>query len=147
MKKEKLFRLTEIPELVEGTIRPLMDRHSIFTFEGPLGAGKTTFIKEIMRACGVGDLVASPTFTYVNSYTNGKNKFFHHFDLYRITSIEEFLEMGFDEYFYKKNEWCFIEWPQVIRDLLHQEGVREKVFTINLQYVFDDQNVRRFIGL
>jgi tRNA threonylcarbamoyladenosine biosynthesis protein TsaE len=147
IKKEALFCLSDVPEIALQNIKSIMNDFSIFIFKGPLGAGKTTLIREILGACGVRDVITSPTFTYVNSYTNGKGERFHHFDLYRIGSIDEFFSMGFDEYFYIKNEWCFIEWPEVIMDLLCGEGVKERVYEVDLHYVEHDLTMRRFIGL
>ena len=146
IRKEALFGLRDIPRIVAQKIKPIVNDFSIFLFEGPLGAGKTTLIREILGSCLVREVITSPTFGYVNSYTNRKGECFHHFDLYRISSIDEFFSMGFDEYFYRKNEWCFIEWPEVIMDLLCIEGVRERVFEVDLYYVEHDVTMRRFMG-
>jgi tRNA threonylcarbamoyladenosine biosynthesis protein TsaE len=90
----------------------------IMTFDGPLGAGKTTLIQSILYAAGVTEPIVSPTFTYVNVYKNLLNQTFYHFDLYRIQSLEEFHMAGFDEYLYATNSWALIEWPDIIVPLL-----------------------------
>lgn len=91
---------------------------SIFTFEGMLGAGKTTLVKAFLKQVGVQEQVTSPTFTYVQIYTDGKGHTFYHFDLYRVATIEQFQMLGFDEYLYQPRSWALIEWPGVIRPLL-----------------------------
>ena len=96
-REETLFCLSDVPDMASKKIKSIMNDFSIFIFEGPLGTGKTTLIREILGACGVQEVITSPTFTYVNSYTNGKGERFHHFDLYRIGSIDEFFYMGFDQ--------------------------------------------------
>lgn len=101
-------------------LQKMMGSCKIFTFVGPLGAGKTTLIKELLSVCGVTQTVTSPTFTYMNVYDNEKNQLFYHFDLYRINSLDEFLAAGFDEYLYVPNSWAFIEWPAVIMPLLKE---------------------------
>jgi tRNA threonylcarbamoyladenosine biosynthesis protein TsaE len=94
------------------------------TFTGPLGAGKTTIIRELLRRSGVTGLITSPTFTYVNLYTNEQGQTFYHFDLYRIQTLDEFAHAGFDEYLYQPNSRCFIEWPAIIEPLLSSNVCR-----------------------
>ena len=101
-------------------LKKMMSSCKIFTFVGPLGAGKTTLIKELLSLCGVTQTVTSPTFTYMNVYDNAEDQLFYHFDLYRINSLDEFLAAGFDEYLYVPNSWAFIEWPAVIMPLLKE---------------------------
>ena len=66
---------------------------------GPDGAGKTTFTRALLRACGVTGRVRSPTFELVEDYEIGRALEFHHFDFYRFESPEEFDEAGFRELF------------------------------------------------
>jgi len=117
MIKEIIYSLQE-HSIVVDALKVLMQQVQIFSFSGPLGSGKTTTIKALLRSCGVTDVITSPTFTYVNIYENIRGERFYHFDLYRISSIEEFQSQGFDEYLYQPNSWAFIEWPEVIRPLL-----------------------------
>jgi len=105
-------------EMVIQELKKLMPIIQIFAFNGLLGAGKTTTIKALLRSCGVSDVITSPTFTYVNKYSNDQDEHFYHFDLYRIGSLEEFQAQGFDEYLYQPDSWAFIEWPDVIKPLL-----------------------------
>lgn len=91
-------------------------KHKVVLFEGELGAGKTSFIKVLVKEMGSSDVVSSPTFSIVNEYELPKAKVFH-FDLYRINSAEEALDFGIDEYLESGN-FCFIEWPEKITDFL-----------------------------
>ena len=99
-------------------IKGLMAEYAVFAFIGPLGAGKTTLIKSLLRECGVRGNVTSPTFTYMNEYVNEMGQKFYHFDLYRITNVQEFQAQGFDEYLFQHNSWAFVEWPEIINPLL-----------------------------
>jgi tRNA threonylcarbamoyladenosine biosynthesis protein TsaE len=115
--KKIIYSLDDHAMVIE-ELKKLMPTVQIFACVGPLGAGKTTTIKALLRSCGVTGVITSPTFTYVNEYTNDKHERFYHFDLYRIGSVEEFQAQGFDEYLYQPNSWAFIEWPEVIIPLL-----------------------------
>jgi len=140
------YGLDQIDQVAKEQIIPLMKKYSIFTFTGPLGAGKTTLIKSILRQAGVMGPVTSPTFSYVNSYhaanhaSNGITC--NHFDLYRISTVEEFINLGFDEYFAKKDNVNFIEWPSVIESLLNKPELRAKVCDIKIDYIPDDISSR-----
>lgn len=101
-------------------LHALLQNCSVMTFTGPLGAGKTTIVRQLLRMCGVTAPITSPTFTYVNVYENNKGQTFYHFDLYRIESLHDFIQAGFDEMLYQPNSWVFIEWPEIIMPLLKQ---------------------------
>ncbi|TPE40022.1 tRNA (adenosine(37)-N6)-threonylcarbamoyltransferase complex ATPase subunit type 1 TsaE [Pontibacter mangrovi] len=89
----------------------------VILFEGPMGAGKTTLIKELCRQLGVLENVSSPTFALVNEYEGEKGKLIYHFDFYRINHEREALDIGAPEYFESGN-LCLIEWPSMIPSLL-----------------------------
>lgn len=89
----------------------------IVAFEGEMGAGKTTLIRALCAAMGVGDEVSSPTFALVNEYRDADNQPLYHFDFYRIETSEEALRMGAAEYF-DSGYLCLIEWPGRIETLL-----------------------------
>lgn len=91
-------------------------------FYGQMGVGKTTLIKEVCKQLGVLDNISSPTFSLVNEYQSEKNEIVYHFDFYRINDEEEALDMGIEEYFYSNN-WCLIEWPENIKNLLPLDAV------------------------
>ena len=99
---------------------------NIFAFFGPMGAGKTTFIKALCNALEVTDDVNSPTFTIVNEYKAGKGFPVYHFDFYRINKISEAYDIGIDEYFGAEG-LCLIEWPEKIEKILPEECFRVTV--------------------
>lgn len=100
-----------------------MRERRIFAFYGNMGAGKTTFIKAVCQEMGVQDAINSPTFAIVNEYEDANSDTIYHFDFYRIKSIAEVYNMGYEEYLYS-NAYCFIEWPELIEELLPEETVK-----------------------
>ncbi|MDG3582229.1 tRNA (adenosine(37)-N6)-threonylcarbamoyltransferase complex ATPase subunit type 1 TsaE [Galbibacter pacificus] len=91
----------------------------ILLFNGEMGVGKTTLIKEIVKELGSKDNVSSPTFSIVNEY-EGEEGPIYHFDFYRINNIEEVYNIGLDYYLHEQ-AWCLIEWPEKIAELLPNE--------------------------
>ena len=100
-----------------------MGENKIFAFYGGMGAGKTTFVKALCEAMGVTDTVNSPTFAIVNEYDTPTGSPIYHFDFYRIKRLTEVYDMGYEDYFYGRG-LCFIEWPELIEDLLPEETVK-----------------------
>src|SRR5690606_40802538 len=88
----------------------------IFLFYGNMGAGKTTLINALCRALNVQDHTSSPTFSIVNEYASPHGSLYH-FDFYRLKNETEAFDMGYEEYFYSGN-YCFVEWPDKIANLL-----------------------------
>jgi len=99
-----------------------MGENTIFAFYGKMGAGKTTFIKAVCEELGVDDTVTSPTFAIVNEYEAANGRPIFHFDFYRIKKVSEAYDMGCEEYFYSGHP-CFIEWPELIEEVLPEETV------------------------
>ena len=95
--------------------------HKVFAFYGSMGAGKTTFVKAICEELGVEDVITSPTFAVINEY-QAKDGLIFHFDFYRIKKLEEVYDMGYEDYFYS-GSLCFIEWPELIEELLPDDAV------------------------
>ena len=95
----------------------------IFAFYGSMGAGKTTFIKALCEEMKVLDYVTSPTFALINEYKTENNSTIFHFDFYRIKSIDEAFDIGYEDYFYS-GEYCFVEWPELIEPLLPSIAVK-----------------------
>ncbi|MGG7035059.1 MAG: tRNA (adenosine(37)-N6)-threonylcarbamoyltransferase complex ATPase subunit type 1 TsaE [Flavobacterium sp.] len=115
---EIIFSLDKINEVAEKVIQ--QNPHKIILFNGEMGAGKTTFIKALSKALGVSSPTSSPTFSLVNEYEATDGNLVYHFDVYRLKNETEALDMGIDEYLYS-GEWCFIEWPEKIQNLLPSE--------------------------
>lgn len=88
----------------------------IFLFYGHMGAGKTTFVNALCKVLGVQDSTSSPTFSIVNEYASDNGPLYH-FDFYRLKDETEALDLGYEEYFYSGN-YCFVEWPEKIANLL-----------------------------
>ncbi|MCF6224395.1 MAG: tRNA (adenosine(37)-N6)-threonylcarbamoyltransferase complex ATPase subunit type 1 TsaE [Flavobacteriaceae bacterium] len=116
----KTYSLQEIPHIAKEIITS--SKNKTLLFYGAMGAGKTTLIKEIVKQLGVDEVANSPTFSLVNEYLSRKGETIYHFDFYRIESEEEAYDIGIEEYFYDNN-WCFIEWPQKVENLLPLDAV------------------------
>lgn len=115
--------LSEIEEAAKSFVEA-MDQSTVFAFYGKMGAGKTTFIKAVCETLGVTDVVNSPTFSIVNEYrSDTTGELIYHFDFYRIKKLEEVYDMGYEDYFYS-GAVCFIEWPELIEDLLPGDAVK-----------------------
>jgi len=129
--KNFTYNLDEIEKVV-AYLKQMFSFCRIFSFYGPLGAGKTTLIRELLRDCGVQGPITSPTFTYLNVYKNAQRQKFYHFDLYRLSKVNDFLEAGFDEYLSDKDGICFVEWPEVIEPILKSD--KNNVCRVHIEY-------------
>ena len=106
---------------------PLLEEHTIFAFYGGMGAGKTTFVNALCEELGVTDPTGSPTFAIVNEYALPQpGRCIYHFDFYRIKSLAEVYDIGYEDYFYS-GQPCFLEWPELIEPLLPDETVCVKI--------------------
>ena len=104
---------------------------TVFAFYGKMGTGKTTFIKALCECLGVDDVITSPTFAIVNEYSSHQNnEHIYHFDFYRIKKLEEVYDMGYEDYFYS-DCLCFIEWPELIEELLPANAMKVTITTNN----------------
>ena len=110
----------------------------IFAFYGSMGAGKTTIIKAICENLGAVDIVSSPTFTLVNEYRTSTGETLFHIDFYRIKKQEEVYDFGIEEYLTGES-YCFMEWPELIEELLPPETL---IIRISV-----DNNEQRILSL
>ena len=122
MRDITIHSTSELPEVAQAVIESL-DGRSVVAFVGEMGAGKTTLISAIMEYLQSADTVTSPTFALVNQYFTGEGDAVYHFDFYRINSIAEAFDMGYEEYFYS-DAYCFLEWPELVEELLPEEHIR-----------------------
>ena len=109
------FSLSEIEAVADRILEQTPQK--IIVFKGQMGAGKTTFIKALCKKLGVKNATSSPTFSLVNEYYTIDNQIVYHFDFYRIKNEVEALNIGTEDYFYSGN-YCLIEWPEKIPNLL-----------------------------
>ncbi len=134
------FDLSNLPEII-CQLLPVVRESKVVTFTGPLGAGKTTLIRSLLVELGVDEsVISSPTFAYVHEYRSISGLIVYHFDLYRLSSLDDFFALGFEEYLYMPGSIAFIEWPEIINPIL-----REPMCAIELGY--GDMFDRRWISL
>lgn len=107
----------------------------VYCMKGDLGVGKTVFTQGFAKGIGVSENVNSPTFTILQIYEDGRMPLYH-FDVYRISDIDEMEEIGYEEYFYGEGV-CLIEWAELIEDILPENVIWiniEKSMTENFDY-------------
>ena len=134
----RIENLEQLPQAVTQFIEAMDDR-TVYAFRGEMGAGKTTFITELCRQLGVDDVANSPTFAIVNEYRSDTTaELIYHFDFYRIKKLDEVYDMGYEDYFYS-GALCFIEWPELIEELLPGDAVK-----VEIEESEDGSRVMRF---
>lgn len=112
----KIRHIDELPTLA-ATVLDFAGDLRVWSIEGEMAAGKTTFIKEVCACLGVADLVNSPTFSIVNTYQDGEQNPVYHFDFYRLNNLGEALDAGLPHYLDSDN-FCFLEWASAVQPLL-----------------------------
>ncbi len=120
----RIESIAQLPEVARTLLNTFGDER-FFAFFGKMGVGKTTLIKEICAVLGVEDIVCSPTFAIVNEY-DAKGEPVYHFDFYRLKSVAEAYDIGYEEYFYS-GCYCFTEWTEKIVELLPERYVRVEI--------------------
>ena len=135
---EMVYTLDELGDVAE-FIYGLLNGTRIVALTGELGAGKTSLTQAVLQKAGVQDTIQSPTFTYVSCYTGSHGRRYYHFDLYRLKSLEEFIDAGFTDYLNEPGSYVFIEWPEIVQSLL-----TENVCFIALDHVAEDKRRLRY---
>jgi len=128
---EKLYTCNSLEHL-DGIARQILDDFpgpDLYALYGAMGSGKTTLVKHFCKVLGVIDTVTSPTFALINEYQSESEGSVYHFDVYRITKLEEVMDIGYETYFFSGN-YVFLEWPEKINELLPEDyvyiSIREK---------------------
>lgn len=123
-----VFEINGIEELskVSDLLISWRDKSNIIAFYGNMGAGKTTLIKNLCSKLGVVDEVNSPTFALVNEYQTETLDSVFHFDFYRIKSLEEVFDIGYEDYFYG-GSLCLLEWPELIDPLMPDHFIKVEI--------------------
>ena len=121
----KLKYTLDTIHVVSDHIKDLINNYTIFLFNGDIGSGKTTLIKQIVKDIGISENVKSPTFSLVNEYIENDLIIFH-FDLYRINTENELDSIGFYEYL-DSGKLCFIEWPDIAIQNIYKDYVLIKI--------------------
>ena len=116
----KTYTLQKLPQVAKELIETVSNKTLLFY--GDMGIGKTTLIKELIKQLDSDDVVSSPTFSLVNEYHSRKGEKIYHFDFYRIEDENEALDIGIEDYFCD-NDWCLIEWPEKVKNLLPLNAV------------------------
>lgn len=111
---EKSLSLEELKDWVEDLVEGFSSKQ-IVCLEGPLGAGKTKLVEEILNHLGVKEPVSSPTFSLINHYKTSKIPFIVHMDLYRIEGEDDLESTGFWDIFSKDEALVFIEWSDRLK--------------------------------
>lgn len=111
---EKTYQIQDLDAVAAEILKQATSKTILF--KGEMGTGKTTLIKALVKALGSDDVVSSPTFSIVNEYEAPHTQIFH-FDMYRITDEIEALNFGIEDYL-DSNAWIFMEWPEIIPNLL-----------------------------
>jgi tRNA threonylcarbamoyladenosine biosynthesis protein TsaE len=123
--KIEIHSIEQLPEVARKLLGEFPDDR-FFAFFGKMGVGKTTLIKELCAALGVEDNVCSPTFAIVNEYSSRDGEPVYHFDFYRMKSVAEAYDIGYEEYFYS-GCYCFTEWTEKVEELLPERYVRVEI--------------------
>ena len=121
------YALKDLPDIAKKILATASSK--VLLFNGDMGVGKTTLIKELVKQLGIEDIANSPTFSLVNEYQTNDGKKVYHFDFYRIESEEEAYDIGIEDYFYG-DHWCFIEWGEKVKNLLPLEIVNINIVSI-----------------
>jgi tRNA threonylcarbamoyladenosine biosynthesis protein TsaE len=136
MKPGLELKMTTLDELAS-TAAAILDfagKTKIILFYAPMGGGKTTLIKELCLQLGSRDSFSSPTYSIINEYDYPGGKIYH-FDLYRLKSQEELLNLGIEEHLTFGN-YCFFEWPELVEGLINDKYVKIEIeVKQNIRYI------------
>lgn len=112
-------------------------KNKVILFEGEMGSGKTTFIKQFCKKIGVIDEAVSPTYSIINEYKTKTGESVYHIDLYRLKNEEEIIHIGLEDYI-KNDYYCLVEWPSKADFIFTDREVRVSIEVLK-------NNRRKFI--
>lgn len=140
MKREFIVSKIEDLEQVAYFITEYFGEFEVYALAGEMGSGKTTFMRALGKVLNIQEEVSSPTYSLVNEYSiNNSIMRIFHFDLFRLKSIEELLEIGFEEYLYAPDVYVFIEWWEIAKPLI------EKVDYVLIRFEKLDEHTRKIM--
>ncbi len=125
MNSFKIHSLNQLKDAAAWLLQNI-GNNKILSFYGEMGVGKTTLIKEICKQLYCVSIVTSPTYAIINEYLTNKAQSVYHFDFYRLSSIKEIIDIGFEEYINSQN-YCFIECPEMAEPLLPENTQKIKI--------------------
>ena len=127
MKHEIIIKDLQDLDRAAGEFLEEIGDNRIIALYAPMGAGKTTFTTALCKRLGVvEDAVSSPTFAIVNEYRTSSGEPMYHCDFYRITKLQEAVDIGFFDYI-DSGDLCIMEWPENIEDILPEETLRVSI--------------------
>lgn len=129
MQTIKCENTAELPLIAEKLMQSFPGKR-VFALHAEMGTGKTTFMQAVCTFLSSSDRASSPTFAIVNEYALPQGKKLYHLDCYRLKNLREAEEIGIEEYFYSGN-YCFIEWPENVEELLPENTVHVYIETEN----------------
>ena len=113
---ELTYTLEQLPDIANQLLN-IGKNYSVWAFNAPMGAGKTTLIAELCRNMGIKDAISSPTYSIINEYHSADVKSICHMDWYRLKGEEEAMRTGVEDALYT-HSLSFVEWPDIARNLL-----------------------------
>lgn len=119
--REILIKSEKDTALFAQSLSRELNKGDIVALVGDLGTGKTTLSKYIAKELGVKESITSPTFTIVQEYLSGRLPLYH-FDVYRISNLEEMYQIGYEDYFFGEGV-CIIEWADIVEEII-PEGAK-----------------------
>ena len=132
---ELIYKEEDLELVAKKVLKEL--KSNVVLFYAPMGAGKTTLIKALVKQLGGTDSGSSPTFGIVNEYHDKQGKqLAYHFDFYRLNDEMEALDLGLEDYLSQPG-FVFIEWPEKIPTLISSDYQKLKIEILDFHTIYD----------